>query len=87
MATNKRRITISLPQDVDEALTEFSEVTGQAQSAFVVSCLSENVETLKLLTQAAREAKLGNISAYESLIAQALGSTLLNVSRPNLEEK
>ena len=85
MATNKRRLTISLPKDVDEALSEFSEVTGQAQSAFVVSCLSENVESLKLLTQAIKEAKTGNISGYESLMAQALGSSLLNVT--NLKEK
>jgi predicted DNA-binding protein len=85
MTTNKRRITISLPQDVDEALTEFSEVTGQAQSAFVVSCLSENIESLKLLTQAIKEAKSGNISGYEALMAQALGSSLLNVT--NLKEK
>ena len=84
MTTNKRRITISLPQDVDEALTEFSEVTGQSQSAFVVSCLSENIESLKLLTKAIKEAKSGNVSGYEALIAQALGSTLLNVT--NLEK-
>lgn len=80
MTTNKRRITISLPQDVDEALTEFSQVTGQAQSAFVVSCLSENVESLRLLTQAIKEAKSGNVSGYEALMAQALGSSLLNVT-------
>lgn len=85
MTTSKRRITISLPQDVDDALSEFAEVTGQAQSAFVVSCLSENVESLKLLTQAIKEAKIGNVSGYEALIAQALGSSLLNVT--NLKEK
>jgi predicted transcriptional regulator len=85
MATNKRRITISLPKDVDDALSEFSEVTGQAQSAFVVSCLSENVESLKLLTRAIKEAKSGNVSGYEALMAQALGFSLLNVT--NLKEK
>ncbi|EJB0234601.1 hypothetical protein ACI45T_004717 [Vibrio vulnificus] len=77
MSTNKRRITIALPEEVDKALSEFSEVSGQAQSAFVVSCLVENVDTLKLLTQAIREAKSGNTQGYESLIAQAVGTAIL----------
>ncbi|MDF4602754.1 hypothetical protein P3509_24850, partial [Vibrio parahaemolyticus] len=80
MATDKRRITISLPKELDEALAEFSEVSGQAQSTFVVHCLLENVQALKLMTQAIREAKSGNISGYESLMAQALGSTLLKMN-------
>ncbi|HBC3398109.1 hypothetical protein EGL67_26290 [Vibrio parahaemolyticus] len=80
MATDKRRITISLPKELDEALAEFSEVSGQAQSAFVVSCLLENVESLKLITQAIREAKSGNVSRYEALVAQALGTTLLKMN-------
>lgn len=80
MATDKRRITISLPKEVDEALTEFSEVTGQAQSAFVVSCLVENVESLKLMTQAIKEAKSGNVDSYQSLMAQALGTTILKMN-------
>ena len=87
MATDKRRITISLPKEVDEALAEFSEVSGQAQSAFVVSCLGENVQALKLMTQAIREAKSGNVSGYESLMAQALGATLLKMNgSSNAEE-
>jgi predicted DNA-binding protein len=80
MATDKRRITISLPKDVDDALAEFSEVTGQAQSAFVVSCLVENVESLKLITQAIKEAKSGNVNGYQNLMAQALGTTLLKMN-------
>ena len=80
MATDKRRITISLPKELDEALAEFSDVSGQAQSAFVVSCLLENVESLKLITQAIREAKSGNVSRYEALVAQALGTTLLKMN-------
>jgi predicted DNA-binding protein len=80
MTTNKRRITIALPEEVDKALAEFSEVSGQAQSAFVVSCLVENVETLKLLTQAIREAKSGNTQGYESLMAQAVGTAILKTN-------
>lgn len=80
MPTKKRRLNIVLPPDVDEALREFSEVTGQSQASFVQACLVENVESLKLLTQAVREAQSGNSSQYHSLIAQALGTTLLKVN-------
>lgn len=86
MATDKRRITISLPIEVDEALAEFSEVTGQPQSAFVVSCLVENVESLKLLTNAVREAKKGNVEGSNALIAQAFGTSLMNMIKSE-EEK
>ena len=81
MTTTKRRLTISLPEDVDLALAEFSQVTGQAQSAFVVSCLTENIDSLRLLTQAIKEARKGNIDGYEALIAQALGTTIMNVNK------
>lgn len=81
MVTKKRRLTISLPEDVDIALTEFSEVTGQAQSAFVVSCLSENIDSLRLLTQAIKEAQKGNVDSYEALVAQALGTTMMKVNK------
>lgn len=86
MPTDKRRITIALPHDVDVALKEFAEVTGQSQSAFVVSCLSENIESLRLLTQAVKEAKSGNADGYKSLMAQALGTTLLNINEDSKEK-
>jgi len=80
MPTKKRRLNIILPPEVDEALREFSEVTGQSQASFVQACLVENVESLRLLTQAVKEAKSGNTSQYQALMAQALGTTLIKVN-------
>lgn len=81
MPTKKRRLNISLPPELDEALSRFSEVSGQSQSSFVLACLMENIESLKLLTEALEQAKKGNVSEYEKLIAQALGTTLLRVTK------
>ncbi len=81
MPTKKRRLNISLPPELDEALSRFSEVSGQSQSSFVLACLMENIESLKLLTEALEQAKKGNVSEYEKLVAQALGTTLLRVSK------
>lgn len=78
MPTKKRRLIISLPEELDVALARFSEVTGQPQSSFVLSCLMENLEPLKIMTEAVVQAKAGNMSQFEALMAQALGTTLLN---------
>lgn len=85
MPTKKRRLNISLPPELDEALARFSEVTGQPQSSFVLACLMESIESLKLLTEAVEEAKKGNVSEYEKLMAQALGTSILNVKKGSEE--
>jgi predicted DNA-binding protein len=79
MPTKKRRLIITLPPELDAALVRFSKVTGQPQSSFVLSCLMENIESLNLITDAVEQAKAGNISQSEALIAQALGSTILKL--------
>lgn len=87
MPTKKRRLIISLPHELDVALVRFSEVTGQPQSSFILSCLMENLESLKLMTEAVEQAKSGNLSRYEALMAQALGSTLLKVNASSSSEE
>ena len=81
MPTKKRRLNIVLPPELDEALKEFSEVSGQSQASFVTACLLESLDSLKLLTEAIREAKAGNLSASEQLIAQSLGTNLLKLGK------
>jgi len=83
MPTKKRRLIISLPPELDEALSRFSKVTGQPQSSFVLHCLMENLQTLNLISDAAEQAKAGNISHAEALIAQALGTTILKINGVN----
>ncbi|EGQ7976047.1 hypothetical protein I7Z51_005077 [Vibrio parahaemolyticus] len=80
MPTKKRRLIITLPPELDVALARFSKVTGQPQSSFVLSCLMENIESLNLITDAVEQAKAGNISQSEALIAQALGTTILKMN-------
>ncbi len=86
MATKKRRLIISLPTELDEALTRFSKVTGQPQSSFVVTCLMENIDSLNLISDAVEQAKAGNISQSEALIAQALGTTIMKLHSSESED-
>jgi hypothetical protein len=76
MATKLRRITISLPADVDVALKRFSDATGTNQSGFVVECLRQNVATLHALADAVDAAKSGDMAGYERLVKQSLGEAL-----------
>ncbi|MCP3700204.1 MAG: hypothetical protein GY920_16895 [Aliivibrio sp.] len=81
MATKKRRLMISLPADVDEALVRFSEVTGSPQTKFVTECLVENVPTIHKLCDAIEAHKAGDMTRYQSLIAEALGNSILSVGK------
>lgn len=86
MPTKKRRLIISLPPELDEALVRFSRVTGQPQSSFVVTCLMENIASLNLISDAVEQAKAGNISQSEALIAQALGTTIMKLHSTQPED-
>lgn len=76
MPTNLRRITISLPPDVDQALQRFSDATGGNQSGFVVECLRQSVDTLHALADAVEAAKNGDKAGYEHFIKKSLGDAL-----------
>ena len=79
MATTKRRITISLPKEVDEVLLRYSKLTGCSQSAFVVDCLEQNVPSLNALCEAVEAASAGNQALYQEKVQQALGASLLKL--------
>lgn len=77
MGTSKRRISLSLPPELDEVLARYSKLTGASQSSFVVDCLMQNVPTFNTLCDAIEAATLGNEQLYQDKIHQALGQTLM----------
>ena len=80
MATKLRRVTVSLPAEVDIALTRVCEATGMAQSKFIVECLQRNVEMMNALCDAVEEFKSGNGDKSEALICEALGRLILKAN-------
>ncbi len=87
MATKLRRLNISLPPELDEALVRFSRLSGQHQSTFVVTCLMENIEALNLLSDSIEALQAGNIGEYEKLVAQSLGTVLLKAGKTSLDKE
>lgn len=60
MATNKPRLTITLPEKTAEQLRRISELTGNSQSSIVSECLEQAeavFERLILVLDAAEKAK------------------------------
>ncbi|ELV7518832.1 hypothetical protein QMU85_003899 [Photobacterium damselae] len=80
MATKLRRVTVSLPADVDIALARVCEITGMAQSKFIVECLQQNVEMMNALCDAVEEFKNGDDKKSEALICEALGRLILKAN-------
>ena len=87
MPTKKRRLLITLPDDVDIALKRFSESTGATQSGFVIDCLRQSVPTLHALADAVDAAKNGDMAGYERLMKQSIGEALYPLVSPDSDKE
>jgi len=67
MPSTKRRMMLTLPDELAHALDEFREATGTAPSSFVVNMLMQAVPMLESVAKAARMAKQGNLEAFDVL--------------------
>lgn len=67
MPTQKRRMMLSLPDELAHALDDFREATGTAPSSFVVEMLMQAIPMIESVSKAARMAKQGNLEAFDIL--------------------
>lgn len=67
MPSVKRRMMLTLPDELAHALDEFREATGTAPSSFVVEMLVQAVPMINSVSKAARMAKQGHIEAFDLL--------------------
>jgi len=65
MTTKRRRLILSLPDDLDVALAELKEATGQPSSQFVTDVLMESLPMIRALTVAATQAKTSKQQAFQ----------------------
>jgi len=66
MPTERPRLTITLTPDIDRALTDFSRLTGESKSAFIVQVLGEAVPHLQRMTVVIQQAKQLHGEAYQA---------------------
>jgi len=84
MGTELRRIQVSLPASLEEALAELAEVQERPISKAIVSLLIEMEPQIRDLTKYARCIKMGKMDEAKQALAHLFGN---NMAELLLEEK
>lgn len=84
MGTELRRIQVSLPASLEEALAELAEVQERPISKAIVSLLVEMEPQIRDLTKYARCIKMGKMDEAKQALAHLFGN---NMAELLLEEK
>lgn len=75
MPSKKRRMMLTIPDELAHALDEFREATGTAPTSFVVEMLMQALPSIKSISKSVQMAKQGNLDAFDvlnSTLADAL---------------
>lgn len=75
MVTQKRRMMLSLPAELEHAFDDFREATGTAPASFVVQLLMESLPLIKAMAAASRAVKTDQREAI-NIMQQAMTSAL-----------
>lgn len=75
MATQKRRMMLSLPQELEHAFDDFREATGIAPASFVIQVLMEALPMIVAMTESSKAAKEDRLEAVE-IMQRAMTSAL-----------
>lgn len=69
MPTKLRRITLSLPPELDEVLARFGRVTHGSQAKFIIECLQGSIPVINGICDAVEAAQLGDVSKAGELLS------------------
>lgn len=84
MPTNLKRISISLPPELEHALNDLREATGIAPASFIVEIMTEAIPMVKSFTQAANLAKRDKTEAFQ-VLGEALTEAMHQGSSAQME--
>ena len=79
MTTKHRRITISLPPEVDAALAELAKVDNRPQAKIVTEYLVEMVPSMVAMAKIANQMKAGKQADAKRTLQHWLGDSMANV--------
>jgi predicted DNA-binding protein len=74
MPTIKKRVALSLPDELDALLTELNDLTGQPKSSIIVQILEDSIPMLRMTIEVLRHSKQGNRESMVSAMAELLKS-------------
>jgi hypothetical protein len=75
MPTQKRRMLLTLPDELSNAFDDFREATGTAPASFVTQLLLEALPMITSITQATIAAKKDQLQAV-NILQEAMASAL-----------
>jgi predicted DNA-binding protein len=79
MPTTKRRMALSLPQDLEAALVDLADAVGKPVATVAVELLTELVPQMEGLAKYARAAKAGNQAAAKRALVHMMGDAMAEV--------
>lgn len=89
MATLKKRIAVSLPAELEQALNELRDATGVAPASFVAEIMTQSIPMIRGITEAALEAKRNPSDAFRIMQRSLLSATtqVLNAQMELIDEE
>ena len=84
MPTNLKRISLSLPPELEHALNELREATGVSPASFIVEMMTEAVPMIHSIVEAANLAKRNNADAFQ-VLGEALTEAMHQGSSVQME--
>ena len=79
MSTNLRRITISLPPDLDDALKALAKAQNKPQARVIIETLNQFVPTFKHMAIITEQANSGHIIEAKRAAKEFIGEALLSL--------
>lgn len=79
MATQRRRMALSLPDDVNAAVFDLADALGTPATKVVTDLLQEMVPQLQGLAKVARASKAGNKAAAKRALQHMMGDAMAEV--------
>lgn len=85
MATSLKRISISLPDEVAEAVEALSKAQGIPQSKAIIGVLLEFAPTMRSLAVFMEQMKAGQKSAAKQTIQHMIGDQMAELMREQMD--
>lgn len=85
MATTLKRLTISLPDDVAEAVDALAKAQGIPQSKAIISTLQEFAPSMLSLAKFMEQMKSGQKAAAKQTIQHMMGDSMAELMREQID--
>jgi len=85
MATELKRVTISMPDDVAEAVLSLSQVQGVPQSKVIVEVLKEFAPAMLAISKIHKQMKAGEKEAAKQTIQHLMGDAMADLMREQMD--